>query len=303
MERARYLESNNLVGRTVESGYLSAPTWAVLERGCVHWKGGIGGSIKPSPQVLDRFIELWRADSAEILAFAKTNGTLRRPLLLSRTFRKTDSEAREPLSKWRSLSRHAWELLSIAAAIRAGDNLTFEEWTELMSEDRILSGMGSLLALGTQEHRRRSFAVLRSNGLQSYDGQEKWQTAAEHYLWAEVAAWNTKLGPVSFEIERDEDTDSGWKLAVEFGGSMICYIGFQLMLVLAGGDLFTCSACGKPYIRPRGRNAPKGLRKTPKTGERNYCQGEDCIREGNRLAAKRRRERIKIKEETRLPSS
>src|ERR1019366_291244 len=64
----------------------------------------------------------------------------------------------------------------------------------------------------------------------------------------------------------------------------------QLMLVVAGGDIFTCSACHRPYIRPRGRSAPKGLRKAPKAGEKNYCQDDGCIRERNRLAAERHRE-------------
>ena len=292
MERAGFVESNDKLGRIVGSGALSVPSWAVLHRGYIHWKGGFGATVQPTPGILDRFSELWRADDATILKFAKAYGTLRRPLLLSGHRRKSDFEAREPLSKWRSLSRHAWELLGIAAALRSGDALTFEQWTDLMSEQRILSGMGAILALGTREQRSMVSAAAKRSGFQTPDGPEEWQGEAEQYLWAEMIAWNTKLGPVSFGIELDPDADTGWTTVLEFGGSMLCYIGFQLMLVVAGGDIFTCSACGNPYIRPRGRSAPKGLRKAPKAGERNYCQAEECIRVRNRLAAKRYRERI-----------
>src|SRR5260370_30747724 len=150
--------------------------------------------------------------------------------------------------------------------------------------------MGSLLERGAREQIR---VAMRTAGLETHDRQEQWRKAAEHYLRAEVAAWNTRLGPVSFGIEPDDEADTGWKTVLEFGGSMPCYIGLQLMLVIAGGDIFTCSSCGKPYVRPRGRNAPNGLRKAPKARQRNYCQNEDCIREGNRLAAERRRARLK----------
>ena len=71
MERAGYVESNNRIGRVSETGRLSAPKWAVLDRGYIHWKGRFSSMVKPSPELLDRFSELWRGDHVTILEFAK----------------------------------------------------------------------------------------------------------------------------------------------------------------------------------------------------------------------------------------
>src|SRR5262252_1969831 len=101
MERAGYLESNNRIGRVSETGRLSAPKWAVLDHGYIHWKGGFSSMVKPSPELLDRFSELWKENHLTILEFAKTYGTLRRPLFLSGERHDTDFEAREPLSRWK----------------------------------------------------------------------------------------------------------------------------------------------------------------------------------------------------------
>jgi len=87
-------------------------------------EGGFGAMVQPTADILDRFSELWRADDATILKFAKTYGTLRRPLLLSGHRRKSDFEARDrcpsggPLATRMGVAR-------IAAALRSGDALTF----------------------------------------------------------------------------------------------------------------------------------------------------------------------------------
>jgi hypothetical protein len=287
MERAGYLESNDKIGRSIETGNLTPPMWAKIERGYIRWKGlDLMDSVSPSPDTFDNFIELWRQKDHTILEFAKTWGTLRDSRWHLSQRRKTtlaEVGGREPLKTWRSLSRHAWDLLQIAARLRSGDDTSFDQWSELLSEERMLSGLADLVTMGARKRHREHEGT--------EDDSNEWRHDAARYLDVEVISWNATQGPVSFGIVRDYSAPSGWRTIFDFGGRLPCYIGFQLMLVISGGDAFTCSACGKAYIRPRGRTAPKGLRKAPKPGQRNYCQSEECIREGNRLAAERYRKK------------
>jgi hypothetical protein len=277
MELAGYADATGKLGKIVESSRLAPPKWVTIKRGRIQWIGGLEALVEPPVDILDQFLRLWDADDAEILAFAKKYGTLRPSLSLrGNRLEQSDWKGSEPLSRWRALSKHAQDLLKIAAVLRTGEKLSFEQWAELVSPDRSLAGgaSGLLGLLGPRGER-----------LNKVD----WLSIVRFYLETEVREWNRTLGPVSFGIERDEEAETGWKTVLKFGGSMPCYIGLQLMLVIAGGDVFICSACHRPYIRPRGRNAPKGLRKAPKAGERNYCQSEDCIRERNRIASQRYR--------------
>jgi len=309
MELAGFLEANDRLGRVVDSGDLLPPSWACIEQGKIHWKDDgrwvsvMGGRfrsrlIRPPADLLDRFTSLWNADDSEILAFAKAYGTLRRPIFHGRPLLKSDFEGREPLSQWRALSQHASDLLQIGAALRAEENLGFDRWAQLLSADRALSTSGKAHAFDNyrairaiiRQHRVPEQGVLAHHFAQT---EEAFAAHAVGYLDAEISAWNARFGPVSFGIAQDSRTPAGWRTAFSFGYSMVCYVGFQLMLVMVGGDAFTCSACGMPYIRPRGRNAPSGFRKAPKAGERNYCGSEDCIRIRDRRAQTRLRQKRK----------
>jgi hypothetical protein len=297
LELAGLVEPNGKFGRIVESGRLASPGWMHIERGNIHWKGfNLLATIEPPPDLLDRFAKLWNANDAAILEFAQKYGTLRRPLSLFRTTRKSDCEGREPLVRWRELSGHASRLLEIAAALRAREKLGFEQWSEVLFGERESALLLRKAYSGVTAHLRKvlhkSPTAPGLNVKAFVPTEQAWLVeVAKGYLEDRITAWNQKLGPVTFGIERDDHGD-GWKTVFDFGGSLPCYIGFQLMLVVAGGDIFMCSACRKPYIRPRGRQAPRGLRKVPAAGRRNYCQSKECIRERNRLAKAQSRERL-----------
>jgi hypothetical protein len=307
-ERGGYLDSNGTIGMAIGSGRLSVPKWVILKRGCIYWKGDWRAGVEPSREILDQFIELWEANDDGILSFARAYGTLRRPVFLSRELKKTDRKAREPLSRWRSLSGHVWGLLHIASNLGADEQITFEEWSKWASRERMLSGIGPSLGLGLWIEKdskqleartgvaRQDLEVTRDAARKEFQEAVNlhggWKGHARRYLGAEIAAWNTKLGPISFGIERDDEARSGWKTVLDFGGSLPCYLGLQLMTVIARGSVFTCSACCNPYIRERRR---EGMRKLPKPGERNYCQSDKCKRECNRLAVERKRERDRMK--------
>jgi hypothetical protein len=308
LELAGCVEANGRAGRIVETGHLIAPHAARIAGGKLHWRISprwakspldvLGRPVKPPSDLLDRFVALSDASDKSILDFALRYGTLRRPRY-GRKVRKSDFDGREPLKRWRDLSQHAGDLLEIAAHLRAGKQLRFQKWSQLLSAERALSKSGKMAALGSKEEYQRIRAVIRQHraeggALDEYFGENEqaYTMRARQYLHSEVAAWNEQFGPVSFAVQEDSKAPTGWKTVLDFGGSMICYIGFQLMLVIAGGDVYTCSACARPYIRLRGRHAPRGFRKAPKAGEANYCGSEACIRERNRRAQQRRRQRL-----------
>ena len=149
-------------------------------------------------------------------------------------------------------------MITVAAKFRAqayiDTNLSFQQWNDLYFQQ------WNDLSNGRLDELRIMDRYLRVSSLIPEDRNEV--DMLRLYLTKELDIWNTTLGPVSFSIERDYNTDdavgAGLKTVLDFGGSVLCYIGLQLMLVIAGGDIFLCSACGAPYIRPRGRTAPEG---------------------------------------------
>lgn len=301
LELAGLVEQNGKLGRVVQNGRLARPRSADIEGDKIHWKDyHLPPSVEPPPDLLDRFANLWNANDAAILEFARNYGSLRRPISFYETPRNSNWGGRDPLVRWRQLSMDVSRLLGTAAALRAKENLGFEQWSEVMFGERESASQLRQSYNDVTAHIRK---ILRKSG--SAPGvnvkalvpteQAFLVKAAEDLLEDSIMIWNQKLGPVTFGIERDDG--DGWKAVFDFGGSLPCYIGFQLMLVVASGDIFICSACRRPYIRPRGREAPRGLRKIPAAGHRNYCQSKVCIRERNRLAKAETRQRNRLAQE------
>lgn len=300
MELARYVEPNSRMGRVVDSGMLQPANRLWLKAGFVCWSGGGRVAIQPSVEILDDFILLWRKDDSAVLEFSKRYGPPRRPFwVLRNQGSRLGIEGRKSIESCKSLSRRAFSVITVAAKLRAqayiDTNLSFQQWNDLYFQQ------WNDLSNGRLDELRIMDRYLRVSSLIPEDRNEV--DMLRLYLTKELDIWNTTLGPVSFSIERDYNTDdavgAGLKTVLDFGGSVLCYIGLQLMLVIAGGDIFLCSACGAPYIRPRGRTAPRGMRKSPKPGERNYCQSKDCIRERNRIAADTYRQRHKTQSKER----
>jgi hypothetical protein len=255
-----------------------------------------GGLITPPVDLLDRFISLADTSDEAILQFVLKYGTLCRPMPkvdYPGPRRKGGApllEGSEPLSRWRQLSRNASNILEIAAALKSESTLAAERLGVLMAP-----GKDYLGDLSTEMDRKRyEFFGKRPERLGKWARTEHaLKRVAREHLELSLKTWNSRLGPVTFDINYDKSSETGFKVVIDFGESLPCYIGFQLMLVVTGGDVFICSGCGHPYVRARGRGAPQGMRKAPKQNERNYCQAEECIRVRNRLASQRRRDRIK----------
>jgi hypothetical protein len=313
VEEAGFVKDNDKTGRKVGSGPLMPPHWAMIDNGCVHWVAGperedfedpygpgYDGGVVPSLEAFDGFIRLWEKGDVEILAFVKKWGTLRRPFRHFQKIRKADNEAREPLSRWRALSHHAWELLEIAAVLRTKKEKTLEYWSNLMSIERALDDGDAR----TWAEHIRSLLHTESDLDPRGDGHPQlWRGAAEIYLRCELRAWSHQFGSPTFAFDwlRGDDPDVYlWDVMLDFGGSLLCFVGCQLGLVLVGGDLFICDGCGQPYLRKRVREDGKAYR-MPKTGANNYCDG--CgVRARNRIASQKARDKARkarTNEETR----
>jgi hypothetical protein len=302
---------DGILGRKITSGLLAKPNLVELKCRCIHWKGPCT-RIQPTRETFDRFVALWeKKDAGATLAFAQTWGTLK-------GYR--GSEAREPLSEWRDLSRHASELLGIAALLRKTDKaLEFDELSSLMSMsmERALSKKATATTVGARTYEMGTWKEYRAhwgkgplipyakavkvnpNDYDYPDNPELWRGHADGYLSEELAVWEARFGRVSFTfglhpIGSNEDKAGPlhyeWKASLDFGGRLLCYLGFQLGLVLVGGDapiFSTCDGCGRPYLRKRGRRKPN-------PGTRNYCDEDACkTRARNRIAAARAREKRK----------
>ena len=245
----------------------------------------------PSLEVFDAFLSLHKKKNNEdILAFAKKWGTLRRPFLYGQKRRKSDDEAREPLSQWHDLSKHAWELLEIAARLRTQKDVPLDCWVKFMSPERALS-----------EEAREHAQFLKGLLGQEIDPDDVesepdcWKGFAELYLRNELHAWGKRFGSPVFVCDWGSDARNfqSWSPMLDYGGSLLCFIGCQLGLVLAVEDLYICDGCSQPYLRARISDTGRAYR-IPNQGAKNYC-GDCRFKVCNRIAAARYREKEKVR--------
>jgi hypothetical protein len=294
---AEFAGADGRLGKIIQSEALAIniPRSVKIVGSDLHWKGG--SFERPKPESLQRFIELWRPDvpDSAIPQFAEEFGTLRPPLRSSFLKQsRRNHQGREPLAKWRSLSKHAYNLLMIGAALKNngeldGKRLVDSQWDSLMLRETLFDA---------------TFLVIERVGTAVGPKYRK-VDAARTYLYCELLCWNNTLGPVSMHLEADQESYYGWKAVLDFGGSLTAYLGLQLMQTIAGGSALVCSACHRPYIRPSRQKllddtaVRKGLRKMPNPGHMNYCHDRACDRERNRAgAAKRKREERRRKKKS-----
>jgi hypothetical protein len=196
----------------------------------------------PDAGLLGRFALLWKKTPEDIVAFAREWGPLRVDEHCLPTESTTESE---PLAAWDFLSRRAYAVMQLAAALRTrrrGDSkywkfIADNPFSRSVSIVRLLEDAGMLSAAGS---RRETLAL-------------------------EVSSWLARFN-VGLRIEWARSRSS-WELQISYGGSLIAALALRLALAVANVEsLFACSGCGSPYIR--------GVR-SPNEGQANYCQ--DCF--------------------------
>jgi hypothetical protein len=275
LQLAGFTDANGELGRPVPSGHVLVPGQIWLEGDSIRWKlAGHAKARQPSRAMLTDFVALHQATSPEtILRFARdwgvlmmTGGKAPRPCGESMP------EGSDPIDAWKYFSRRAAAVLNIAAALKDGKLGDLADWGVLAiiptgdeageaaakaAFDQHRYGMGFLpdLPRGTQ----RQPAVDQGRDLLS----------GEIDQWLRFWKKGRMRAFADFSL-RWSTQNRKWELQIEYQGYLFAAIALQLTLVVAEADsLYTCSACGLPYIRTK---------KRPKAGWANYC--DQCIKRG-----------------------
>jgi hypothetical protein len=225
--------------------------------------------------MLTEFVALHQAESPkEILRFARDWGVLvltggKSP----RPCGEAMAEGVEPITAWKYFSRRAAAVLNIAAALKDGKLGDLADW-----------GVIAALQAGGEEAEEESFKsaverhkygmgflvdIPRGRQHQSAVDQGRDLLANEVGQWLRFWKAGRSRGLSDFSLRWLPDAKK-WQLQIEYEGYLFAAVALQLALVVAEADsLYTCSACGLPYIRTK---------KRPKVGWANYC--DTCIGRG-----------------------
>lgn len=292
-ELAELTDEDGGLGRPVPSGKIFIPGRVELKGDSIEW-GVASSALVPdsgpartrevSRVLLNQFVGLWNKSPREILRFAKEWGVL---------VLKGDKEVRpcgegvscgrEPLAAWRYYSRRACAVLNIAAALRKDPPQlgSLDDWNEIAVDrkkpEALHLGMGRHaytpfgMGFGSMPEARPQYSLTAIDGARE-------AIASEVQLWMTFWKDDRLHGVSDFRIDWD---GRRWNLKVDYHGFLFAAIALQLALVLADADsLYSCSGCGRPYIRDK---------KRPKPGCDNYC--ENCKGISKRKAVETYREK------------
>jgi len=290
-DTAGLLSRNGKLGSTVSSGkllHLGGPI--EVRNGKIVWSLDpySAKEIEPPETLLDDFVNLWEAEDAIILKFAKKWGPMRinrrGDLLASRyRFTKTTLQGSEPLTAWRFLSHRAYSTLRIAADLHNQSRGAPADW-EFLSSDHggKIGGFLGMPNWATRGSFRGSYFTGAILGPESPGYEDiPWPISElRRQVAGELNAWLTR-----YEVGLRTTWEETPQIHLTYGASILSAVALQLTLaVLKEHTVYTCSGCGLPYSR--------GKRKRPKSGDANFC--EKCgIQEAWRQAQARRREKQK----------
>jgi hypothetical protein len=275
LQMAGYTDANGDLGRPVPSGHILVPGQIWLEGDAIRWKlAGHAKSRQPSRAMLTEFVALHQANPEMILRFARDWGVLM--LTGGKTPRpcgEAMAEGVEPIEAWQYFSRRAAAVLNIAAALKDGKLGDLTDWGVLaalksgseaadkaslkVAIDRHKYGLGFLSDIPRGTERRSAI------------DQGRDLLAQEIGQWLGFWKAGRMRGLSDFSLRWSSNAQK-WELQIEYQGYLFAALALQLTLVVAEADsLYTCSACGLPYIRTK---------KRPKVGWANYCDA--CIARG-----------------------
>lgn len=280
LQLAGYTDANGDLGRPVPSGRIIVPGQVWVEGDSIRWK--LWGHTKvrePSRAMLNEFLALHQANSSDaFLKFARqwgvlvlTGGKIPRPC------GEAMPEGIEPIEAWKYFSRRASAVLNIAAALKEGKLGDLADWGVIatpQSGDEALDTKAIKAAFDRHKYgmnfladipRERPQAVPRRSAVD----QGRDLLVDEIGQWLSFWKAERMRGLSDFSL-RWSSRAQKWELQIDYHGFLFAAIALQLALVVADADsLFTCSGCGRPYIREK---------KRPKTGWANYC--DQCTKRG-----------------------
>ena len=273
------------VYRGPRSRWIVVPQKVWLQRDSIRWRRGENPRTREvSRSMLNQFIRLTDADS--VLRFATEWGVL----ALSGNLwsgpdpggqfylpgRKGLEKGVEPVSAWQYYSRRAQAVLNVAAALRQGRLGDVGDWDEF----------ARLVDPGQRKHVMQwvertleyhvfglGLSIINAFGKTHEERLEAARDAVAREIRSWLDCWKKDRdgGNSDFTLRWLAD-QKRWDLQIDYHGLLFPAIALQLALVLADADsLYSCSGCGRPYIRPRER-------KRPKSGWANYCH--QCSEDG-----------------------
>jgi len=286
LELAGFADENGRLGRQVPSGYIRIPQKIWLQKDCICWRTGKEPRIREvSQSMLNQFLRL--SDANSILEFAREWGVM----ALSNNLREESEpghsylpgrqieKGSEPIPVWQYYSKRARAVLSVAAALRQGKLGDVSDWDEfakiVVHASERASALkwieGKMIAPGHWSY-GLGFSIYAAGST-----KEDRLESSRYAIAGEIRAWlecwkNGRTGGVSDLTLRWIEDQQRFDLQIDYHGLLFPAIALQLALVVADADsLYSCSGCGKPYIRPRER-------KRPKSGWANYC--DQCLEDG-----------------------
>lgn len=235
--------------------------------------------VRPSPDLLERFLRLATAPAQQIqefaarfgalLIFCRIDGSLPHKLVIV-----------ESCAVWRYFAASMRSLLRIAFCFRANRRPDPADW------NRIGACPVSLVPA------KKKLRDLLSPT--PFGGEEEWIALAhfvrkgsdrDRKMWAQLLNALMELGRVRPWLVWDGAGSSAGPKLVFSGPTLLSYLALQLGLMASKHDGFAgCSYCNRQYVP---------LRRAPKAGQKNFCP--ECRASGVpvRVAQRSRRERLR----------
>jgi hypothetical protein len=249
LDLANYTDPTGKLGKTIPPGRIYIPHQIWLEDGFLRWNlarmdpmdTSEMRSYVPPKSLLNDFARLWQLPEQKILDFAKRYGVLDEKRIEDR-IDEYGIQGREPLERWRLISRSVLAILTVGAELAVGKNrITRDEWKWMMGP-------------------RYEF---RNESEEQYLNRLEKPAQARGHLYVHLHPWMDQVG-LGLKLKYAR----GIELEVEYRGGMLSAVGLQLGLTIANSDrLFICSGCGLPYCRSADKRRPK-------TGQSNFC--DEC---------------------------
>jgi hypothetical protein len=276
---AGFQAEDGQMGRPVPAGLIKVPRNIWLKDDCIHWSKGEYRLREVSRSMLNQFLRL--KDGPSVLHFAQEWGVLALSANLSTGWaegvpfflpgRQSIRGGNEPVSTWLYYSRRAQATLNVAAALRQGKLGDIRDWGEFaVVFDRSTQAKPCFELAPIERHTfGLGYSVILAKTPENALEQARAGIAREVNSWFNCWKKSSDGDNSDFALRWVNDR---WDLQIDYHGLLFPAIAMQLALVLAdASSLYTCSGCGLPYIRPRGKRRPK-------SGCANYC--DQCSEDG-----------------------
>jgi hypothetical protein len=282
-DRAEYTSaSTGLLGKAVPPGFIvNVGNNVRIDDGHVCWSIEPLDRIRfisPKPEMFDSFLGLWDSPDSAIVRFAKKWA----PLRVNDDFSPSLMTGREPLQLWRFLSRRVYSVVQISAKLDSGETPADADWYDLSSDLISITASDSPTHFYTFPDWSLREPLPDKSGV-SWDRRLN-ASRQKDIIAAEIdEVWLEKF-PSRPTLSYGDD--NAFEIQMRFSyGNLLPFIALQMALTVAGVNrFFSCSACGKLYVRKEQR--------TPNKGQSNYCSAEACKKEALRRADQNRRMRV-----------